>query len=186
MNKREELFKTWTKLNWDEYYMAQTFLIALRSPDPATKQGCCVVGSNYEPLSMGYNAPPRGCIDSEIPLTRPEKYSFMIHAEENAIANASRIGLNLKNSTFYITGHPCSRCFGMILQVGARRVVYGPVMANKKCISPEDLQAIELMLKGRKEFSLEKFQGNFRRTKDLMQMAVDYFSLEADLESKEL
>jgi dCMP deaminase len=150
----------------------------MRSPDSATKQGCIAVGSSHEPLSMGYNAPPRGCIDDEIPLTRPEKYPFFIHAEENAINNAARKGIALDGSTFYITGHPCARCFRNLLQVGARRVVYGPVTSNKQCVSPEDLQAIQIMLKGRKDFSLEKFRGDSRKVKDIMQMAVDYFSLE--------
>ncbi|MBM3247115.1 hypothetical protein FJZ17_01065 [Candidatus Pacearchaeota archaeon] len=178
MNAREKLFRDWTKLDWDEYYMAQTFLIAMRSPDPATKQGCYAVGPNHEPLSMGYNAPPRGCLDSEIPLTRPEKYPFFLHAEENTIGNSARRGIALEGSTFYITGHPCARCFRNILQVGARRVVYGPVTSNKQCVSPEDLKAIELMLKGRKDFSLEDFKRDGKKAARIMQMAIDLFNLE--------
>jgi len=174
---RQELFKNWEKPQWDEYYMAQAFQIAMRSMDPSTKQGCIVVGPNHEPLSLGYNSPPRGCIDAEIPLTRPEKYPFFIHSERNAINNAARRGISLQDSTFYITGHPCTGCFRDIIQVGARRIVYGPVMAD--CVKPEDIAAIEKMLKGRDNFSFEKFVGDRNRVLKLIQMAYDYFELES-------
>lgn len=129
--------------SWDEYYMDMAFYISQRSIDPSTKHGCMVVNAEHIPLSMGYNSPPRGCIDEDIPLTRPEKYPFMVHAEENAIINAAYSGTTLKGSTFYITGFPCSRCFRGILNVGATRIVYGPV--NSKCVSEEDLNAIKTM-----------------------------------------
>jgi len=129
--------------SWDQYYMDMTFYIAQKSLDPHTKHGCMVVDSEHTPLSMGFNSPPRGCIDEEIPLTRPEKYPFMIHAEENAIINAARSSVSLKGSTFYITGHPCPKCFRMILNVGAIKIIYGSV--NSKCIAEEDLKAIGIM-----------------------------------------
>jgi dCMP deaminase len=123
--------------------MDMVFYISQKSLDPHTKHGCIVVDKEYTPLSMGYNGPPRGCLDDLIPLTRPEKYAYMVHSEENAILNASRSGVSLKGSTFYITGFPCSRCFRGILNAGAEKIVYGPV--NSNCISEEDKKAIELM-----------------------------------------
>jgi dCMP deaminase len=131
--------------SWDNYYMDMTFYISQKSLDPATKHGCIVVDSEHTPLSMGFNSPPRGCIDEDMPLTRPEKYPFMLHAEENAIINAARNGISLKGSTFYITGHPCHKCFRMILNVGAKTIIYGPV--NSNCVSKEDLDTIKLMNK---------------------------------------
>ena len=122
--------------SWDEYYIDMAFYISQKSLDPSTKHGCIVVDEEHTPLSMGYNSPPRGCIDEKIPLTRPEKYPYMVHAEENAIINAARSGTSLKGSTFYITGHPCSRSFRMISNVGAIKIVNGPV--NSNCISKED------------------------------------------------
>jgi len=128
---------------WDKYYMDMTFYIAQKSLDPVTKHGCIVVDKEHTPLSMGFNSPPRGCIDEEMPLTRPAKYFPFLHSEENAIINAARNGISLKSSTFYITGHPCHKCFRMILNVGATRIIYGPV--NSNCVSEEDLDAIKLM-----------------------------------------
>ena len=128
---------------WDSYYMALTFVIAQRSIDPNTKHGTVVVGEGNEILSIGYNSPPRGCIDGDIPLESPEKYIYMIHSEDNAIINAARIGVSLKNSTFYITGHPCARCFRSIVNAGAKRILYGPI--SSKCIDEEDVLAIDKM-----------------------------------------
>ena len=157
--------------------MALAFQIAMRSLDPATKHGCIVVGANHEPLSLGYNSPPRNSQDLEIPLTRPEKYFFFVHSEENAINNAAKRGISLNGSTFYITGHPCVKCFRNLIQVGARRVVYGPVMAD--CIPKEDIDAIKLLMKGRKDLIFEKFKGNINNVLSSMRMAEDYFRFES-------
>lgn len=129
--------------SWDEYYIDMAFYISQKSLDPHTKHGCIVVDEEHTPLSMGFNSPPRGCIDNNMPLTRPSKYMVFLHSEENAIINAARSGVSLKGSTFYITGFPCARCFRGILNVGAIKIVYGPV--NSNCISDEDKEAIKIM-----------------------------------------
>lgn len=144
--------------SWDEYYMDMAFFIAQKSLDPSTKHGCIAVDEDHTVLSIGYNSPPRGCVDENIPLTRPAKYPYMVHSEENAIINAARSGVSLKGSTFYITGSPCSRCFRGILNVGAIRIVYGPV--NSNCISEEDKQAIEIMNQSKIDLG-ECFSGIF-------------------------
>lgn len=114
-----------SKPSWDEYFMDMTYFVAQRSIDESTKCGCVIVSDDHSVLSLGYNNPPRDCLDHMIPTTRPEKYPYMVHAEENAILNAARHGIPLKNSTFYITGMPCSRCFRGIINVGAKEAIYG-------------------------------------------------------------
>lgn len=144
--------------SFDLWFMTLSFLVSQRSLDPNTKHGCVVVDDSNTILSVGYNSPPRGCVDEEIPLTRPEKYMYMAHAEINAITNAARSGVALNNSTFYVTGPPCAVCFRSILNSGAKRLVYGPIKAQ--CFigdgPSEDEIAKEQMLKGR-DFSLEYF-----------------------------
>jgi dCMP deaminase len=169
----EELFKNWKKPKWEEYFMSLAFLVSLRSSDISTKHGCVVTDKNHRIMTVGYNGPPMGCIDELIPLTRPEKYPFMAHAERNAIDLSPEA--NLEGSTFYITGHPCARCFGSILQKKAARVVYGPV--NSHCVSKEDENAIKIMLTGRKDFSLEKFEGSTDSILRNFEMASRYFKL---------
>ena len=133
------------KLSWADLYMSQAFVVAQKSMDPNTKQGCVVTTEDHSPLVTGYNSPPRGCIDHLIPLTSPEKYPFIEHAESNAINNAAREGIRLMGSTFYVTGHPCAGCFKRIRNVGAIRIIYGPVQATKVCFSDEDMKAINIM-----------------------------------------
>jgi dCMP deaminase len=141
-----EGFDEFGRPNWDTLWMGLCFLFAQRSLDEQTKHGCVVVGESNTLLSVGYNSPPRGCNDKDIPKVRPAKYNYMRHAEENAISNAARVGTSLFGSTFYITGHPCHNCFGMIKNVGAKRIVYGDVDTvsmgeeSKKVI--EDLQKV--------------------------------------------
>ena len=129
---------------WDDLFMTLAFIISQRSLDPHTKHGTVVVGENKSILSVGFNSPPRGCVDSDIPLTRPHKYRYFAHSEENAIANAAANGISLRNSTFYITGFPCPTCFRMIKNCGAKQIIYGSI--ESKCISKEDVQAINIML----------------------------------------
>lgn len=113
--------------DWDTYFLSQCFLIAERSPDPDTKHGTIVVAPDHTPLSVGYNGFPRGCDDSIIPLTRPEKYAWIVHSEEAAIDNAAKHGMAaLQGSTFYTTGCPCSRCARDIINAGAVAIICGP------------------------------------------------------------
>ena len=166
----KESFEGWKKPTWDEYFMAQAFLIAQRSIDTATKCGCVVVDKNHRPLSFGYNGPPAGCDDSKIPMTRPEKYNFMEHAEANAIDNAAAKGIALEDSIFYITGPPCVKCLRSILQIGASEVIYGPVGAA--CIDEQDKKAKEILLSGRKNILMREFKG--RSYRKVLERTLEY------------
>lgn len=150
-------FVDWEKSQWNGMFMAQAFVISTRSIDPSTKHGCIVTDNENRLLTSGYNGPPGGCDDSQIPLTRPEKYNFFAHAEENAINNAARKGVSLKDSIFYITGHPCCRCLRSIINVGASKVIYGPV--DSHCINDEDRKAMNIMLENR-DLIVHQFGGD--------------------------
>ena len=129
---------------WDHYFISLAFVVAQRSLDDSTKCGSIVVSDDNTILSIGYNSPPRGCDDKKVPQSRPEKYLWFLHAEEAAIVNAAKHGLCLKNSTFYITGAPCARCVRKMINVGAKKIIYGGV--NAKCVDNEDKKAIKQML----------------------------------------
>ena len=98
--------------------------IKLKSKDKSTQIGAVIVGKDNEILSTGYNSFPRGLNDSiEERQERPEKYFWFEHAERNAIFNAARIGVSLKNSTIYITsGIPCMDCARGIVNSGIKTV----------------------------------------------------------------
>lgn len=126
--------------NWHQMWMSMAFQCAQKSIDPSTKHGCILVNSNNKILSLGYNSFPANCLDSELPLTRPEKYEAIVHAETNAIINANCC---LEGATAYITGFPCSRCFGNILNARIAKIIYGPVTSH--CMDEERVKLIELM-----------------------------------------
>lgn len=70
--------------------------------------------------------------NENFPTLRPMKYPFMMHAEQNAIFNAARLGVSTDNSTAYITGKPCLSCLQYMWQSGINKIVYSdyndPVM----------------------------------------------------------
>jgi len=129
------------KIDWDTLWMTMALTVAQRSIDPSTKHGCIIVDKKNRLVSMGYNSFPRNCVDSALPLTRPDKYKVIIHSETNAIINAG--DRDLDECTVYVTGHPCTNCFGNMLNAGITRIVYGPVGSH--CLSPEDINLVSQM-----------------------------------------
>lgn len=120
-----------TRPSKDEYFMMLAHAVSSRSLDPDTKHGCIAVDREGAILSTGYNGPPRGVNDSLIPTTRPEKYAYMIHSEQNCIANAARVGTPLEGCIFYVTGIPCNVCMNLMYQVGAEELV----LTTRECHS---------------------------------------------------
>ena len=110
---------------WADRYMKLAQVISTWSKDPSTKVGAIVVGHNGEILSQGYNGFPRKIKDTNNRLNnRSEKYKYIIHAEMNAIFNASLNGVSLQNSSIYIYGLPiCHECAKGIIQVGIKKVI---------------------------------------------------------------
>jgi len=150
----KDLFEHWKKPRWDDYFMSMAILISMRSIDPSQKNGCVIVDENNKVLSIGYNGFPRGSNDHLIPLTRPEKYLYIEHAEKNAILNKQ---FDIKNSTLYVTAFPCLACVRSIIQSGVKRVVYLDKIKTRS-ISPEDDKAIKILTSGRDNFKFEKFE----------------------------
>jgi dCMP deaminase len=111
-------------MNWTEYFLGIAEQVKLKSKDESTQIGAVIVGIDNEILSTGYNSFPRGMDDSKLERQeRPEKYFWFEHAERNAIYNAARIGVSLKNSTIYLTsGLPCMDCARGIVNSGIKIV----------------------------------------------------------------
>jgi dCMP deaminase len=110
---------------WDLRYLALAKEVSTWSKDPSTQVGAVTVGSKKEVLSQGFNGFPRGIHDStERYQNREQKYQFVVHAEMNAIYNATYSGTSLDGATLYIYGLPiCSECAKGIIQVGIKKVV---------------------------------------------------------------
>ena len=115
-------------INWDEYFMGVAKLSGLRSKDPNTQVGCCIVSQDNKILSMGYNGLPKGCSDDEFPWVREgedplkTKYVYTVHSELNAILNFR--GGSLEGAKLYVSLFPCNECAKAIIQSGISRIVY--------------------------------------------------------------
>lgn len=110
---------------WSDRYLNICDEVASWSKDPSTKVGAVVVGKKGQILSQGYNGFPRGIGDTERRYKdKKRKYELIVHAEMNAIYNATYNGQSLDGATIYITGLPvCHECAKAIVQVGIKRVV---------------------------------------------------------------
>jgi dCMP deaminase len=110
---------------WGERYLDVCDVVASWSKDPSTKVGAVCVGKDGQILSQGYNGFPRGIRDIPDRLNNKEtKYKYVVHAEMNAIYNATLNGQSLKGSTMFVKGLPvCHECAKAIVQVGIRMVV---------------------------------------------------------------
>ena len=114
-------------LSWDEYFMGVAKLSGLRSKDPNTQVGCCIVNQNKKIVAVGYNGMPMGCNDKDFPWDVKEgslentKYAYVVHAELNAILNSTQ---QLCGCTIYVSLFPCNECSKMIVQNGIKEVIY--------------------------------------------------------------
>ena len=116
-------------LNWDQYFMGVAKLSALRSKDPSTQVGACIVGSDNRILSIGYNGTPNGFEDDVFPWDREgeplnTKYLYVCHAEMNAILNYRGSRKELEGAKVYVDLFPCNECAKIIIQAGIKEVIY--------------------------------------------------------------
>lgn len=114
-------------ISWDEYFMGVAKLSSKRSKDPNTQVGCCIVNQDKRIVAVGYNGMPRGCKDEEFPWANRQgalqdtKYAYVVHAELNAILNATT---PLAGCSLYVTLFPCNECMKAIIQSGIKEVIF--------------------------------------------------------------
>jgi dCMP deaminase len=113
-------------ISWDEYFMGVSLLSGLRSKDPNTQVGACIVNQDKRIVGVGYNGLPRGCEDDVFPWGntgdfKDTKYPYVVHAELNAILNSTQ---SLHQAKLYVNLFPCNECAKAIIQSGINEVVY--------------------------------------------------------------
>ncbi|MBQ1705335.1 MAG: dCMP deaminase family protein [Clostridia bacterium] len=114
-------------ISWDEYFMGVAVLSAQRSKDPNTQVGACIVNPKKRIVGIGYNGLPYGCDDDVFPWDNDKegyldnKYPYVVHAEPNAILNAT---CPLEGCTLYVTLFPCNECAKLVIQSGIKKIVY--------------------------------------------------------------
>ncbi|ETV86829.1 hypothetical protein, variant 3 [Aphanomyces astaci] len=108
-------------LSWDDYFMSVAFLSSMRSKDPSTQVGACIVNAEKKIVGIGYNGFPNGCDDDVLPWARQAespldtKYPYVCHAEMNAILNKN--ATSVKGCSIYVALFPCNECAKLIIQV---------------------------------------------------------------------
>lgn len=143
----EEKYMQFDNISWDEYFMSIAILSSMRSKDPHTKVGCCIVSTDHKVLSLGYNGMPIGVDDQKIPWNGKEddktlsqtKYAYVCHSELNAILNSTH---DLHGSTIYVTLFPCNECTKAIIQSGIKKVIY---ISDKYHDTEEEIAARKMM-----------------------------------------
>lgn len=118
-----------SNLSWDEYFMGIAKLSSMRSKDPNTQVGACIVGNDNRILSIGYNGCPNGFDDEYFPWDREgeplnTKYLYVCHAEMNSVLNYRGSRKELENARIYVDLFPCNECAKIIIQAGIKEVIY--------------------------------------------------------------
>jgi dCMP deaminase len=131
-------------ISWDQYFMGVAVLSSKRSKDPNTQVGACIVNPEKRIVGIGYNGFPYGCDDETFPWINEgnfleTKYPYVVHAEPNAILNATT---KLTNCTIYVSLFPCHECVKLIIQSGIKEIVY---MSDKYNGSESDKAAKKML-----------------------------------------
>jgi dCMP deaminase len=126
--------------SWDQYFMDITRLVATRSTCLRRQVGAVLV-KDRNILATGYNGVPTGishcdavgCLRERLKVPSGERHELCrgLHAEQNAIIQAARHGINIDGSTLYCTTMPCIICTKMLINAGIAVVVYGEGYADE-------------------------------------------------------
>ncbi|MCH4168642.1 MAG: ComE operon protein 2 [Streptococcaceae bacterium] len=113
------------RIPWDQYFMAQAVLLALRSTCPRLSVGATVV-RDKRIIAGGYNGSVSGevhCVDEGCKIVDGHCIRT-IHAEMNAILQCAKFGVSTDGAEIYVTHMPCVHCTKQILQAGIRKIHY--------------------------------------------------------------
>ena len=141
-------------ISWDDYFMGMAHLSAMRSKDPSTQVGACIVTPSKKVVGLGYNGFPTGINDDDFPWEKHDeydqsKYAYVVHAELNAILNATT---SLHGCSMYVSLFPCNECAKAIIQSGIKTLIYesdkyadtSAVLASKKMLKAAGVTCIQL------------------------------------------
>lgn len=120
--------------SWDEYFMEIAEIVKTRSTCLRRHVGAVIVKENRI-LTTGYNGAPSGlkhctelggCERQRLGIPSGERHELCraLHAEQNAIIQAAKMGNTTEGATIYITLQPCVICAKMLINAGIVRIVH--------------------------------------------------------------
>ena len=121
------------RISWDEYFMAQSHLLSLRSTCSRLSVGATIV-KDKRIIAGGYNGSIKGdehCIDVGCKVIEGHCVRT-IHAEINAILQCSKFGVGTEGATIYVTHFPCLNCTKSIIQAGIKEICYANDYRNNE------------------------------------------------------
>ena len=122
------------RASWEEYFMQIAEILKTRSTCLRRQVGALIVKDNRI-ITTGYNGAPEGikhcsdlgsCLRSELKIPSGERHELCraLHAEQNAIIQAAKIGVSTQGATMYVTLQPCVICAKMAINAGIKKIVY--------------------------------------------------------------
>ena len=119
--------------SWDEYFMTLAHQVASRTTCLRRAVGAVIV-KDRRILATGYNGAPSGvaqcaetgCLRQQLNVPSGQRHELCraLHAEQNAIIQAARHGVNIDGSSIYITTQPCIVCAKMLINAGVKEVMF--------------------------------------------------------------
>lgn len=133
MTPNEQPANKYVRPTWDEYFMEVANTIAKRATCDRGRSGC-VIARESQLLVTGYVGSPIGlahCDDVGHQMKKvvhengrvSQHCVRTVHAEQNAICQAAKLGVSLRGATLYCRMTPCRTCAMLIINCGIRRVV---------------------------------------------------------------
>lgn len=124
-------FCSMERISWEQYFIAQSHLLALRSTCPRLAVGATIVRDNRI-IAGGYNGSISGgthCIDEGCYVV-DDHCIRTIHAEVNALLQCAKFGVPTEGATLYVTHYPCVHCTKALIQAGIQKVFYADDYKN--------------------------------------------------------
>ena len=106
---------------WDKRFLKLASEVATWSKDKAKQVGAVITNKDNQVISIGFNGLAKGIADDNRLLNKEWKNQVILHAEENAMLNASA---SVKGAKLYCTHSPCGHCASLIIQSGIKEVYF--------------------------------------------------------------
>ena len=155
--------------SWDEYFMSIAEMVKSRSTCLRREVGALIVKDNHI-ITTGYNGPPSGikhceelggCYREKLGIPSGERHELCraLHAEQNAIIQAAKLGVTTDGATMYVTLQPCVICAKMIINAGIKKLIFKGSYPDKISMEMLEESDIELFRYG-EDGRMEKVSDN--------------------------